>query len=94
MSCDHRYSLKLAKMSAPLVLLMSLRLDSYWMAALAALDIRLRILNHTAAELLGAVGRSRYSSYLILGGSISWCGSFKRMRRRYWFSMIAIPFPS
>jgi hypothetical protein len=51
-----RYSLKLSKMSAPLVLFAAFALlDLYWMPAAAALDIRLRILNHTAAEVLGVV---------------------------------------
>jgi hypothetical protein len=63
-----RYSLKLSKMSAPLLLLMTFAfLDLYWMPAAAALDIRLRILNHTAAELLGVVGEISVIELLDIG---------------------------
>jgi hypothetical protein len=63
-----RYSLKLSKMSAPLLLLMTFAfLDLYWMPAAAALDIRLRILNHTAAELLGIVGEISVIELLDIG---------------------------
>ena len=49
-----RFSLKLSKLSAPMVLLATFALlNLYWMPAVSALDIRLRILNQTAAEFLG-----------------------------------------
>ena len=52
-----RFSLKWSKMSAPVVLLLTFAfVDLYWMPAAAALDIRLRILNDTAAEFLGLRG--------------------------------------
>jgi hypothetical protein len=63
-----RYSLKLSKMSAPLLLLMTFAFfDVYWIPAAAALDIRLRILNHTAAELLGVVGEISVIDLLDIG---------------------------
>ena len=63
-----RYSLKSSIMSAPLLLLMTFAfLDLYWMPAAAALDIRLRILNHTAAELLGVVGEISVIELLDIG---------------------------
>ena len=63
-----RYSLKLSKMTAPLLLLMTFAfLDLYWIPAAAALDIRLRILNHTAAEMLGVVGEISIIDLLDIG---------------------------
>lgn len=63
-----RFSLKLSKMSAPVLLLVTFAfLDLYWMPAAAALDVRFRIVNQTVAEFLGLLERFRYSRHLIFG---------------------------
>ncbi len=52
-----RFSLRLSKVSAPLVLFATFAfLDLYFVPASAALDIRVRILNQTVAEWLGLSG--------------------------------------
>jgi hypothetical protein len=63
-----RYSLRLSNMSAPLVLFAAFAfLDLYWMPAAAALDVRLRILNETLAELLGVIGEFSVIELLDIG---------------------------
>jgi hypothetical protein len=52
-----RFSLRLSKVIAPMVLLATFAvLDLYFVPAVAAVDIRVRILNQTVAEWLGLSG--------------------------------------